>query len=247
MDVDTIVALSTAPGMGAIAVIRMSGPGAFPLIARLAPDLEACEPAPRTATLVRVRDPEDGEVLDHALVTLFPGPESYTGEDIVEISCHGGVLVPRLILEACRAAGAREAEPGEFTRRAYLHGRMDLVQAEAVGDLVHARSRALHRASVAQLDRGLSERVEALRAALIRVEAFLAHHVDFPEEDDAPVPLDRIREESRALVDTSGSCAGHRAGGRAAPGGCAGGARRPTERREVVPVQRPRRARSGRS
>lgn len=201
MDVDTIAALSTAPGVGAVAVVRVSGPDAFVILSRLAPDLSGGPVAPRTASVARIVSPDDASVLDQALVTCFVGPDSYTGEDVVEISCHGGVLVPRLVLDACLAAGARQAEAGEFTRRAYLRGRMDLVQAEAVSDLIHARSRALHGAAVAQLDRGLSERVGALRAGVVRLEALLAHHIDFPEEDDAPVPLERIQADARALGD----------------------------------------------
>jgi tRNA modification GTPase len=133
-------------------------------------------------------------------VTWFPGPGSYTGEDVVELSCHGGRLVPELVLEACVRAGARRADPGEFTRRAYLHGKVDLVQAEAVADLIEARSRALHRAAMGQLDRGLSERVAALREALVRLEALLVHHIDFPEEDEPPVTLDRIIYAARELL-----------------------------------------------
>lgn len=201
MDVDTIAALSTAPGTGAIAVIRMSGPRAFRMLEVLAPETRPDPLEARVATLVKLEDPDDGDVIDHALATCFPGPDSYTGEDVVEISCHGGTLVPQLVLDACLRAGARDAEPGEFTRRAYLHGRMDLVQAEAVGDLIHAHSRALHRAAVMQLDRGLSERVGALRSALVGLEAQLAHHIDFPEEDDAPVPLERIREEASEVEE----------------------------------------------
>lgn len=196
MDVDTIVARSTAPGVGAIAVVRMSGPDAFAVLRRVAPDVDELDPAPRTAHVLRIVDPTDGAALDHALVTRFHGPDSYTGEDLVEISCHGGVLVPSLVLDACLAAGARAAEPGEFTRRAYLRGRLDLVQAEAVGDLIHARSRALHRASVEQLDRGLSERVGELRSAVVGLEALLAHHVDFPEEDEPPVSLEEVRRRA---------------------------------------------------
>jgi len=202
VNVDTIAALSTAPGVGAIAVVRVSGPHAFGVLGRVAPELAGALDAlapPRVATFTRVCSPVDGEVIDHALVTRFPGPDSYTGEDTVEISSHGGVLVPAMVLDACLSAGARQAEPGEFTRRAYLNGRMDLVQAEAVSDVIHARSRALHRASVVQLDRGLSDRVGALRTALVGLEALLAHHVDFPEEDDAPVPLERIVREAGQL------------------------------------------------
>ena len=200
MEVDTIAALSTAPGVGAVAVVRVSGPDAFRVLQQVAPELTGTAAPARVATLARIVSPDDGTVLDQALVTRFVGPDSYTGEDVIEISCHGGVLVPQLVLDACLHAGARSAEAGEFTRRAYLRGRMDLVQAEAVGDMIHARSRAFHRAAVAQLDRGLSERVGALRNAVIGLEALLAHHIDFPEEDDAPVPLERIRAEADSLV-----------------------------------------------
>jgi tRNA modification GTPase len=150
--------------------------------------------------LVELREPVEGTVLDHALVTWFPGPASYTGEDVVELSCHGGRLVPELVVEACVRAGARRADPGEFTRRAYLHGKVDLVQAEAVADLIEARSRALHRAAVTQLDRGLSARIAALRASLLRLEALLVHHIDFPEEDEPPVPIERVLAEAASLL-----------------------------------------------
>ncbi len=133
-------------------------------------------------------------------MTTFAAPRSYTGEDMVEISTHGGWLVPALVLEACVAAGAREAEPGEFTRRAYLNGKMDLVQAEAVLDVVESRSRALHGAALGQLERGLSERLSGLRERLVELEALLVHHIDFPEEDEPPVPLERIVDEGKAVA-----------------------------------------------
>ena len=199
MEVDTIAAVSTAPGRGAVALVRMSGARSGAILRSLAPSLEAL-PEPRRVTLVELRDPVDGAALDRALVTWFPGPASYTGEDVVELSCHGGRLVPELIAEACVPAGARRADPGEFTRRAYLHGKVDLVQAEAVADLIEARSRARHRAALAQLERGLSERIAALHGALVRVEALLVHHIDFPEEDEPPVPTARIIDAAEALV-----------------------------------------------
>ena len=185
LDVDTIAAVSTAPGLGAIAVVRVSGPEATSVALRLLPGLERM-PDPRYATLAEIRDPDDGSVIDRAIVTYFAAPESYTGEDVVEFSCHGGWLVPPLALDACLRVGAREAEPGEFTRRAYLRGKLDLVQAEAVSDLIEARSRALHLAALGQLEQGLSGRISGLREGLVRLEALLAHHIDFPEEDDAP-------------------------------------------------------------
>lgn len=196
MDVDTIVSLSTAPGVGAIAVVRLSGPEASSILGRLMTG-GAALPGPRSPTVVELRD-DDG-ILDRALVTRFVAPASYTGEDMVEISCHGGWMAPALVVDACERAGARQAAPGEFTRRAYLHGKMDLLQAEAVADVIDAGSRAFHRAALTQMDRGLSRRVSGMRERLVRVEALLAHHVDFPEEDDAPVPLETVMAEGASL------------------------------------------------
>ena len=197
--VDTIAALATSPGVGAIALVRMSGPEAFEVLRALTPGED--DPAPRTATLRSLTKGEGGDLLDRALVTSFPRPESYTGEDMVEISCHGGWLVPRMILDACVATGARLAEPGEFTRRAVLHGKMDLVQAEAVLDLIEGRSKAQHDAALFQVERGLSRRIGELREQLVTVEAYLAHHIDFPEEDEAPVTVDRVADAAEALRD----------------------------------------------
>lgn len=200
MGPDTIAALATAPGRGAVAVVRISGPGARAVLERLTPGLDGRGLVPRHATLAEIRHPEDGELLDRALVTFFPAPASYTGEDVVEVAGHGGWLVPARVLEACLAAGCRAAEAGEFSRRAYLNGKLDLIQVEAIADLVEARSRAMHRASLRQLDRGLSERVADLREGLIRTEALLAHHLDFPEEDDAPVPIDEVAAAAETVV-----------------------------------------------
>jgi tRNA modification GTPase len=146
-------------------------------------------------------DPGTGEELDQAVVTFYLGPDSYTGEDMVEVSCHGGWLPPILTLEACTRAGARRAQEGEFTKRAYLNGKMDLLQAEAVLDLIEGRSRALHNASIHQLERGLSERLGSLREGLVGLEALLVHHLDFPEEDDPPVSVEEIRKRASKLED----------------------------------------------
>ena len=195
--VDTIAALATAPGLGAIALVRMSGTEAFQILQALTPGHE--DPAPRTAILRSITKGKGRDLLDRALVTAFPRPDSYTGEDMVEISCHGGWLVPQMILEACLAMGARLAEPGEFTRRAVLYGKMDLVQAEAVLDLIEGRSKAQHDAALFQVERGLSRRIAELREQLVMVEAYLAHHIDFPEEDEAPVSVDRVVDAAAAL------------------------------------------------
>lgn len=196
---DTIAALATPPGRGAVALVRISGPRAAEVLLRLCPALQA-PPAPRRQRLLAVHHPESGELLDRALVCRFAAPSSYTGEETVELCTHGGVLTPQLVLDAALAAGARAAEPGEFTRRAYLNGKLDLLQAEAVLDLIDGRSRALHRAAVHQMERGLSRRVDELRAALLRAEALLAYGIDFPEEDEPPVPPERIERAVRDVL-----------------------------------------------
>ncbi|MGD2120539.1 MAG: tRNA uridine-5-carboxymethylaminomethyl(34) synthesis GTPase MnmE [Gemmatimonadota bacterium] len=196
---DTIAAVGTAPGPSALAVVRLSGPEAFSVVGKLCPGLPT-DPEVRKVHLTRAKDPRSGEGLDHVLVTFFSGPGSYTGEDMAEISSHGGWLSPILILEACLGAGARRAEEGEFTRRAYLNGKMDLLQVEAVLDLIEGRNRALHETAIHQLERGLSKRIGDLREGIVELEALLVHHLDFPEEDDPPVPLEEIQRRAKSLV-----------------------------------------------
>ncbi len=195
---DTIAAVATAPGHGAVALVRVSGAAALEVVSQL---VRPWPLEPRRATLCAVHDPRSGALLDRSLVTVFPGPHSYTGEDVVELATHGGAVVPASVLAALEAAGARGAEAGEFTRRAVLNGRMDLVQAEAVGDLVDARSGAMQRSALEQMDGGLSRRVGKLREQLLEVEALLAYDIDFPEEDDGPVPRQRIADAAAAVVD----------------------------------------------
>jgi tRNA modification GTPase len=138
-----------------------------------------------------VRDRND-DVLDRALVTTFAAPASFTGEDVVEIATHGGAVVPTLVLAELVASGVRIALPGEFTRRAVLNGKLDLVQAEAIGDLIDSTSRAMQRVAVTQLDGGLSRRINELRERVIGLEALIAYDIDFPEEDDGPIPRARV-------------------------------------------------------
>lgn len=196
---DTIAAIATAAGRGAVALLRVSGPDAVAVVHTIAPGIAGKLP-PRVQRLAALHHPETGELLDRGLVTYFPAPGSYTGEHTVEIATHGGVLAPQLVLSALLAAGARQAEPGEFTRRAYLNGKLDLLQAEAVLDLIDGRSRALHRAAVHQMERGLSRRIEELRQALIGLEALLVYSIDFPEEDEPPVPPERIRDSAEGVL-----------------------------------------------
>jgi tRNA modification GTPase len=192
---DTIAALATPAGRSALAVLRLSGPRARAVAQRL---IHPWRETPRTAYLATLRDPETGALIDRPVVTLFAAPRSYTGEDVVELSLHGGHLAPALALAAALAAGAREALPGEFTRRAVANGKMDILQAEAIGDLIDAQSRAMHQAALAQMDGGLSRRITALRDALLHLEALIAYDIDFPEEDEGPVSAERV---SRSIGD----------------------------------------------
>lgn len=195
-DDETIVACATAPGRSALALIRLSGAQAM-TIARA---LGVSALIDRRATRVRLHHPETGEPLDDALVTWFASPRSFTGEDLVEISTHGGAVVPAQVVAACVAAGARPADPGEFTWRAVRHGRLDLLQAEAVGDLIDARTVAAQQQALHALDGGLSRRLLALREAVIDLEALLAYDVDFPGEDDGPIAPERIRSATDGLL-----------------------------------------------
>jgi tRNA modification GTPase len=154
----------------------------------------------RRASLCRITDEHRGRVLDQALVTVFVAPDSFTGEDLVEISGHGGHYVPAVLMKTLISCGARPALAGEFTKRAVLNGKLDILQAEAIGDIVDSRSQAMHRTAVKQLDGGLSKRIAALRNNLISLESLIAYDIDFPEEDDGPVPAERISTEIEMLL-----------------------------------------------
>jgi tRNA modification GTPase len=185
----TIAAIATTTGRGALAMVRLSGPDAMAIAQRI---LRRDSLEPRRASHTHAVDPDDGHVLDEVVATLCRAPHSFTGEDLLEISTHGGHHVPTAVLAAAIRAGARQAEAGEFTRRAVLNGRLDLLQAEAIGDLIDARSHAAHKQALRQLDGGLSSRVRDLRARILPLEALLAYDIDFPEEDDGPIPRERI-------------------------------------------------------
>ena len=187
---DVIAALATPPGRSALALIRVSGRDAFAIAARC---LEPFHSTPRAVFRARLQHPDCGEAIDECLAAAFPAPHSYTGENVVEISTHGGLLVPAAALAALVTAGARLATPGEFTRRAVLNGKMDLLQAEATADLIDAGSPAQRRRALQQLDRGLSDRLATLRAEILELEALIAYDIDFPEEDEGPVSPERVR------------------------------------------------------
>jgi len=205
---DPIAALATPPGRSAIALIRLSGKGAFDVAARV---LHPFQPdPPRAVRRVHVVHPVTGAPVDDALAACFPAPHSYTGEDLVELSTHGGLLVPAAAVAALLAAGARPARPGEFTRRAVLNGKLDLLQAEATADLIDAGSSAQARRALHQLDRGLSTRLDGLRTELLELEALIAYEIDFPDEDEGPVAPERVvrawqvaRDRIARLLDTA--------------------------------------------
>jgi tRNA modification GTPase len=177
---DTIFALSTAPGRAGIAVIRLSGPEAAAALATLG---GGKPPPPRRAALRRFRDPASGETIDQGMALWLPGPGSFTGEDMAELQVHGGRAVPAAILAALGALpGLRPAEPGEFSRRAFENGRLDLTAVEAIADLVDAETASQRRQALRQLSGALGAVYEDWRARLLRAQAHLEAAIDFPEE-----------------------------------------------------------------
>lgn len=196
---DTITAISTGLGRSAIAVVRVSGSRAEAIGERM---LTPWPLIPRVATLCDVRDSAQGTLIDRALVTFFRAPASFTGEDVLEFSTHGGYLVPSLVLLEAINQGARQSLPGEFTRRAVMHGRLDILQAEAVGDLIDARTQAMHHSAIAQLDGSLSKAILRLRDRVLELESLISYDIDFPEEDDGPIAVDRILGTARAASES---------------------------------------------
>jgi tRNA modification GTPase len=182
---DTIAALATPAGAGAVAMIRVSGPEAVGIVSRVFRGTRRlAEVVPGRVNCGKIE--ADGAVLDEVLVTVFRAPRSYTGEDVVEISGHGGLVVAQSVLRAVLHAGARAADPGEFTRRAFLNGKMDLTQAEAVMDLIAAKGEASARAAAAQLQGRLGQSTESLRQDALGALAHLEAFIDFPEEGIDP-------------------------------------------------------------
>lgn len=198
-DTDTIVAAATPPGRGGVGIVRISGP----LVAMIARTMLGRLPPARYATHARF-GAVDGEVIDMGLALYFPAPHSYTGEDVLELQCHGGpVLIEALIAHAV-ALGARRAQPGEFTQRAYLNDRIDLAQAEAVADLIDAGSEAAARAAFRSLQGEFSARVRALDEALAQLRAYVEASIDFPTDE-----IDHLADEALAarLSDVRARCA----------------------------------------
>jgi len=179
---DTIVAIATPPGTGAIAVLRLSGPKAFDIADEVFYSKVKLKEAPsHTAHFGTVRN--EGKIIDEVLAAVFRNPKSFTGEDVVEFSCHGSAYIQKEILHLLIAKGARLAQPGEFTLRAFLNKKMDLAQAEAVGDLVASDSEAAHRVALKQMRGGFSKEISILREKLIHFASLLELELDFAEED----------------------------------------------------------------
>ncbi|MDQ2871110.1 MAG: tRNA uridine-5-carboxymethylaminomethyl(34) synthesis GTPase MnmE [Acidobacteriota bacterium] len=197
---DTIVAPATPPGRSALALLRLSGPSTPEILRAVAPDLPETLPD-RRPLLARLSDAR-GAPIDRGLVTFFPAPHSVTGEDVAEISVHGGVALVRALLSALIDAGARPARPGEFTQRAFLLGKMDLVEAEAVRDLIEAKTPAAVSASARRLDGSLSRRLSAVRASLVTAAAEIGAALDFSEDVGESLPAattERIAQAAREL------------------------------------------------
>lgn len=175
---DTIVAVATPPGIGGVGIVRLSGPG----VVRMADYLLGSLPEPRVATVARIRDP-DGAVIDRGLALYFPAPASYTGEDVLELHAHGGPVVLSLLVEAAVAFGARRASPGEFSQRAFLNDKLDLVQAEAIADLIASGTRQAAQAALRSLQGEFSQAVDCLAADLTTLRVHVEAAIDFPDED----------------------------------------------------------------
>ena len=207
---DTIAAISTPPGEGAIALVRVSGANAIGVAGKIFRGKE--KPSRFASHVQHFGEIFDGahRLIDQVVLSVHRAPSSYTGEDLVEISCHGGTLVSAKVLEACLRAGARAARPGEFTERAFLNGKMDLTQAEAVIDLIRAKTDLALRSATEQLEGRLGEKIRKIRDELVALLAHIQASIDFPEEGIAPDEGERlrarhdfIREEIDSLLATA--------------------------------------------
>ncbi len=193
---DTIAAIATAPGIGGIGIIRVSGPEACDVVNRIFHSKQSVplgERQTRTIHYGHIVHPKAGKTLDEVIVVLMKGPHSYTAEDVVEIQCHGGFVSVREILKVLLSEGVRQAEEGEFTKRAFLNGRIDLTQAEAIIDIIDAKTEQSLEVAVNQLDGTLSKYIRALRDELIAMIAHLEVTIDYPEEDIEEVSAQEVR------------------------------------------------------
>jgi tRNA modification GTPase len=207
---ETMAAISTPAGEGAIALVRISGSNAIPIADKIFRGKETPSKFASRIQYLGEIITESGGLIDQVMMSIHRAPASYTGEDIVEISCHGGTLVTAKVLEVCLRRGARSARPGEFTERAFLNGKMDLTQAEAVIDLIRARTDLALRSATEQLEGKLGEQIKGIRDSLVDLLAHVEASIDFSEEGIAPdegdslrVRLDSVREQIAALLATA--------------------------------------------
>lgn len=203
---DTIAAISTAYGEGGIGVIRISGDDAFDVVRKIFTG----KIEDRMMVYGHIKDPDTGDTVDEVMVCGFRGPKSYTAEDVCEIQCHGSVVSLKKILSLCLDNGARMAEPGEFTKRAFLNGRLDLSQAEAVIDLIRSKTEKTFEVALDQLQGGFSDKIRSLRQRLVDVLVDLTVNIDYPDEDIEEVTYDKlgtglsgIRDDVAKLLDTA--------------------------------------------
>lgn len=204
MDIDTIAAIATAPGEAGIGIVRLSGKKAVDIVDKIfkgKKDVSFREREPRKLYYGHIINPEDKKVIDEVLVVYMKGPHTYTTEDIVEINCHGGIIPVRRILEIVLENGARMAEPGEFTKRAFMNGRIDLAQAEAVIDLISAKTDSSFDVSLNQLEGTLSQEVRELRESVLKMLAQIEATIDFPDEDDVEeMAYEKMKEEGNTIL-----------------------------------------------
>lgn len=208
---DTITAIATPPGEGGIGIVRISGKDALAIAMQLFHPATGPveEPAPQKVLFGEIRDPESKKCIDQVLLTFFKKPKSYTAEDVIEISSHGGAWIVSRVLELVLGQGARLAEPGEFTRRAFTNGRLDLTQAEAVADVIESASDKALSSAMAQLKGGLSRRLNSLHETLLNAQAQLEASIDFTEDgltfqsrEDTQNQILEVETELRKLVDS---------------------------------------------
>lgn len=206
---DTIVALATPPGVGAIGVIRLSGSQSLSITDALFPSKKIAEQVSHTIHVGNLY--HDDLLLDEVVVSIFKNPKSYTGEDVVEISCHGSPYIQQKIIAACIALGARLARPGEFTQRAFLNGKLDLAQAEAVADVIAANTQAAQETALKQLKGGFSSELKLLRDELIQFASLIELELDFSDEDvefadreSFKILLQKIKTATTQLIDSFG-------------------------------------------
>ncbi|AKP64537.1 tRNA modification GTPase TrmE [Levilactobacillus koreensis JCM 16448] len=208
---DTIAAISTPPGEGGISIIRLSGEEVFDVAEKLFKGADLTKVATHTIHYGHIIDPENGEEVDEVMVTVMRAPKTYTKEDIIEINCHGGIVATNRILQLCLSYGARLAEPGEYTKRAFLNGRIDLTQAESVMDLIRAKTDKSMKVALDQLDGNLSHLIRNLRQDILDALAQVEVNIDYPEYDDVETMTTKmllekaqeVQKQIKALLATA--------------------------------------------